>query len=134
MLAGASAKDKGDRMISKDSREEAVLMELADPLPPPQQKEDDPLSVPRFIEVELIASQRQLWRNTAVQARGMEAVAHGCGDQKGAEAWAGVLRDAVSHIVQLDAMFPEAKERMREMDDLANLVEKNRRAQKQVGA
>jgi len=113
-------------MTSQNHAEEAVLAELATTRP---QEEDDLLSMPDFMRVDLFAQQRVLWRNTAAQARDMMNVAHACGDKEGTESWGKQMREAVSHIVQIDSMCPGAKARMQEIDDVAVLAEKVRRAQ-----
>lgn len=109
-------------MVEENHGEQEVLAELH--LVPGEGTGEDLLSIPQFMQATMMAVQRQTWRNTAVQARDMAKVALACGDKDGATAWEKQMGEAISRIVQIDAQCPTARERMRELDDLAEQVQR----------
>ena len=102
--------------------DEKVLEELG------EENMEDMLAIPTCMELDLIASQRQLYRNTAKQAQHMKDIHHAAKDEEGENGWKKILMRNVEIISQIDATFPDAKARMREMDDAMESVMKNQRA------
>ena len=73
-------------------------------------------AIPSFIENEVMAIQRRLARNTAVQARNMAKANHLIGNKERSEAWTKEMEASQKLMVEIDRMCPGAKARMQEMD------------------
>lgn len=112
-------------MSQEDKVEKALSEEMGRVLA----NEEDSEPAPHSIEIEIMAARRQLWRNTFLQARNETKISLACGDKGNAEGFGKQMRDAMSHLVQLDTMFPEAKARMQELDLAAEAQRKAQLAQ-----
>lgn len=73
-------------------------------------------NIPHFMEVELFAVRRQQWRNSFVQSQKNMIIEQACGNKAGRDAFAKEMRTAAQHILEIDALCPEAKEKMIEID------------------